>query len=121
MSLICSYCGGSLEGGASKCESCGAPAQNDGLAVRDYRLCPYCRRRLLALASPSCNYCGRRLPEEYIEAREADLKRIAEISGGGEQGLNRKVGELIRDSVRQGREESLLDILTAGNYTDLLS
>ncbi|MEK6300999.1 MAG: hypothetical protein AABO41_09785 [Acidobacteriota bacterium] len=61
------------------------------------------------------------MPEDYIEAREADLKRIAEVSSGGDPGVNRKVDELIRHSVRQGREESLLDILTAGNFTDLLS
>lgn len=122
MSLQCSYCGSLLEHGASRCESCGAPAQNDALASRDFRSCPYCRRKLLALASPCCSYCGLRLPEDYIEAREADLKRIAEVNSGEEKsGVDRKLGELIRHSAGQGREESLLDILNVGNLTDLLS
>lgn len=121
MAFHCSYCGCSL-GESSKCESCGAPVQSDAATVRDYRSCPYCLRKLLALASPSCSYCGRRLPEDYIEAREADLKRIAEVnSGGADLEANRKLGELIRHSAGQGREESLLDILNAGNLTDLLS
>ena len=120
MTSNCSYCGCSFEG-ASKCESCGAPTQQDAAAGKDFRSCPYCARRLLALASPSCSYCGRRLPEDYIEAREADLKRIAAVSSGSDDPeANRKVGELIRHNAREGREESLLDILTARNFTDLL-
>lgn len=64
------------------------------------------------MASPSCSYCGRRLPEDYIKAREADLKRIADIrSGDSDTSINLKVGELIRHSAGQGEEESLLDIL----------
>jgi hypothetical protein len=49
------------------------------------------------LASPSCSYCGRRLPEDYIEAREADLKRIADLdSGDNDAAANQKLGELLR-------------------------
>ena len=119
MSLTCGYCGSSLEDGSSKCEGCGAPISRDSESPTDFRSCPYCRRKLLALASPSCSYCGRRLPEDYIKAREADLRRIAEItSGDGGANVNQKVGELIRHSARHSGEESLLDIL---NLTDLLS
>ena len=122
MSLQCSYCGCSLVGDYSKCGSCGAPVQNAAAAIPDYRSCPYCSRKLLALASPTCSYCGRRLPEDYIEAREADLRRIAEVnSADAVVEANRKLGEIIRHSARQGTEESLLDILNAGNLTDLLS
>jgi hypothetical protein len=76
----------------------------------------------LALASPSCNYCGRRLPQDYIDAREADLKRITEIRASSSEKPNElKVSDLILQTAREGREESLLDILNAGNVSDLLS
>ena len=56
-----------------------------------------CHRKLLALASPACNYCGRRLPDEYIEARESDLKRIEDVvEGNVTSEMRRKVDELIR-------------------------
>jgi hypothetical protein len=62
------------------------------------------------------------LPQDYIEAREADLRRIAEIrSDSADKDVNRKVGELIRHSASEGREDSLLDILNIGSLTDLLS
>ena len=94
----------------------------DAAGAPDFRWCPYCRRRLLALASPYCSYCGRRLPEDYIEARDADLKRIAEItSDASDTGVNRKLGELIRHSAGQSGEESLADILKLTKLTDLLS
>jgi len=119
MSLTCSYCGSSLETGSSKCEGCGAPVSPDSESSPDFRSCPYCRRRLLALASPSCSYCGRRLPEDYIKAREADLKRIAEFnSNDSGASVTHRVGELIRHAQDSGGQESLLDIL---NLTDLLS
>jgi DNA-directed RNA polymerase subunit RPC12/RpoP len=112
MASTCSYCGSSLEDGASKCDSCGAPITRDASSAPDFRRCPYCRRKLLALASPACSYCGRRLPEDYIKAREADLRRIAEIAGEDvASGATEKMDELIRQSVRQTREESLLDDL----------
>jgi hypothetical protein len=47
-----------------------------GVSALDYRRCPFCSRKLLALASPACSYCGRRLPQEYIAAHEADLRRM---------------------------------------------
>jgi DNA-directed RNA polymerase subunit RPC12/RpoP len=122
MTSTCGYCGCSFEDGASRCESCGAPISTSDTSTPDFRSCPYCRRRLLALASPSCSYCGRRLPEDYIKAREADLKRIADIkSGSGDTEGNLKVGELIRHTAGDGKDKSLLDILKIRDLTDLLS
>ena len=119
MASTCGYCGSSLDDGAARCESCGAPVSRDGASEPDFRSCPYCRRKLLALASPACSYCGKRLPGDYIKAREADLRRIVEIrSEDGASRANQKMDELIRQSARQSRERSLLDDL---NLTDLLS
>lgn len=74
------------------------------------------------MASPACSYCGRRLPEDYIKAREADLKRIADIrSGDTDTDADLKVGELIRHSAGHANEDSLLDILKIRDLTDLLS
>lgn len=79
MNSTCSYCLGACAEQDSKCGNCGAPVESGVLAPVDYRHCPACRRRLLALASPACNHCGRRLPAAYIKAREADLKRIIDL------------------------------------------
>lgn len=75
MPPTCEYCHASSREGATKCENCGAPLNANG-APEDHRFCPFCKRRLLALGSPACNYCGRALPESYIKAREATLNRI---------------------------------------------
>ncbi|HEV8485559.1 MAG TPA: hypothetical protein VGV87_18600 [Blastocatellia bacterium] len=76
--------------------SCGAPVNHLGVTALDYRRCPFCSRKLLALASPACSYCGRRLPQDYIAAHEADLRRmdgVTSISLGhqhpGEAGTGR--------------------------------
>src|SRR5262249_2877207 len=76
----CSYCKSPIAEGDTKCPNCGAPFDPDSSADQDFRDCPYCHRRLLALASPACNYCGRRLPEDFIKAREQDLHRVTEVS-----------------------------------------
>ena len=76
MPRTCQYCQGVLEDGAKKCADCGAPPA--AVEPTDYRVCPFCRRRLLALGSPACNYCGRALPEDYVRAREAIRQRIGE-------------------------------------------
>ncbi len=73
----CEYCGGEGEH-TSKCGGCGEPFITP--AAADYRLCSHCRRKLLSLASRACNYCGQSLPEAYITAREAQLRRINEIN-----------------------------------------
>ena len=77
----CDYCHGLLGEGAEKCAGCGAPAGPREPA--DYRDCPHCKRRLLALGSPACNYCGKALPENYVRAREAIRQRIGEAEAGG--------------------------------------
>ena len=81
MMLSCEFCSSLIGEGNTKCGNCGAPIVRDSAAFPDFRSCPMCHRKLLALASPACSYCGRRLPDEYIKAREADLKRIAEVGG----------------------------------------
>ena len=80
MSSICDYCHSPNTDDATKCESCGAPVIADPI-VTDFRHCPFCNRALLALGSPACNYCGRRLPESLLKARDADLSRINQIAG----------------------------------------
>lgn len=80
MSLTCDYCHSAREDGATKCASCGASFGPK--PVTDYRFCPHCRRRLVALGSPACNYCGQALPEDYLKAREAMRQRINDVSEG---------------------------------------
>lgn len=94
----------------------------DASAIPDFRSCPYCRRKLLALGSPACNYCGRRLPDEYIKAREADLKRMSDVKAGKETSeVDRKVNELIRQTaIRQhAQSSSALGILDVRSLIDL--
>jgi len=108
--------------GEMKCANCGAPIVHDGSGLPDFRSCPTCHRKLLALASPACSYCGRRLPDEYIEARESDLKRITEVGGGEEKTeLRRKVDELIRQTAghERGRSSSPLGPVDITSLIDL--
>lgn len=84
MTPDCDYCGAAMAEGPPACKRCGAP-RAAAPPEMDFRHCPFCKRKLLALASPACSYCGRRLPEEYIKAREADLRRITDI---GEIGVD---------------------------------
>ena len=78
--MNCDYCHGALEEGAKKCANCGAAV--GAREPRDYRFCPHCKRRLLALGSPACNYCGRALPEEYVRAREALWQKVSDVTAG---------------------------------------
>jgi hypothetical protein len=78
--MTCDYCHGALEEGAKKCANCGAAV--GAREPRDYRFCPHCERRLLALGSPACNYCGRALPEEYVRAREALWQKVSDAGAG---------------------------------------
>lgn len=122
MNVTCEYCKSACESGAIKCRNCGAPLSGEAPATSDYRSCPYCRRKLLALGSPACNYCGRRLPDDYINAREADLRRIGEIEEGDKKGgINAGVDEAIRQAARskKGESSSLADLLNIKNLTDL--
>ena len=100
MSLKCDYCYGALEEGAAKCPNCGAAAGER--EAPDFRFCPHCKRRLLALGSPACNYCGRALPEEYVRAREALWQKVSkatpeelqELEQGGDDALKRALKAL---------------------------
>jgi len=107
MTLTCDYCSGPIGEDEMKCGNCGAPFVRDDAALPDFRLCPFCRRRLLALASPACNYCGLRLPDAYIKAREGDLKRLTQVKDGEETSeVGRKVNELFRENLRRARGRS---------------
>jgi hypothetical protein len=76
--MTCDYCHGALGEGATKCPNCGAGA--GAREAPDFRFCPHCKRRLLALGSPACNYCGRALPEEYVRAREALWQKVSKAT-----------------------------------------
>jgi hypothetical protein len=91
--VTCDYCQNVIEEGAAKCASCGAAA---GAKETDFRFCPHCKRRLLALGSPACNYCGRALPEEYVRARETLWQRISDAGAG--KATPEELAELERDS-----------------------
>ncbi|HJQ26668.1 MAG TPA: hypothetical protein VKA60_22315 [Blastocatellia bacterium] len=75
----------------------------------DYRHCPFCRRVLLALGSPACNYCGRRLPEEYIKARESDLHRLNDVDAHTTDAqVSAKLDTILRRTTRRDRDRSSL-------------
>ena len=78
--MNCDYCQGAIEEGAAKCSNCGAAA--GAREAPDFRFCPHCKRRLLALGSPACNYCGRALPEDYVRAREALWQKVSDARAG---------------------------------------
>jgi hypothetical protein len=118
----CEYCSGSIGEGETKCGNCGAPVVADGSALPDFRSCPFCHRRLLALGSPACSYCGRRLPDEYIKAREADLRRMSDVKEGKETNeVGRKVDELIRQTAirKHAQSSSALGLLDIRSLIDL--
>ena len=115
--MTCEYCKSSMGDAYMHCANCGAPAVRDGSTLPDFRFCPLCHRRLLAIGSPACNYCGRRLPDYYIKARESDLKRIADVAEGKDTAeLGAKVDELIRQTARRrpggSSGHGLVDITT---------
>jgi predicted amidophosphoribosyltransferase len=108
MPLTCEYCHGSLEEGATKCANCGAAV--GAREATDFRFCPNCKRRLLALGSPACNYCGRALPADYVRAREQMWQRINDASAGN--ATREELEELERqgDSALRRALKSLLDL-----------
>jgi hypothetical protein len=123
MTLICEYCKSRCAANQLKCPNCSAPLSGGAASGTDYRHCPFCQRKLLALGSPACNYCGRRLPDDYIEAREGDLHRLTELNGSPtDPQLAARVDEMLRHTARgEHRETSLADLLIAGDLTDLFS
>lgn len=121
MAKACEYCQSVCDEDALKCINCGAPV---GASAQDFRSCPYCRRKLISLASPACNYCGRRLPEKYIKAREADLRRIRKRDTlDDNNAVKDKVDEMIRRSSRQSgsMDGTLIDFVDLIDLTDLFS
>lgn len=121
--MTCEYCQGAIVESELNCTNCGAPIVRDGAVLSDFRFCPMCHGRLLALGSPACNYCGRRLPDEYIRAREADLKRISEVrEGEGTSELGRKVDEfLCRTSRRKRGGSSVVGLVDISSLLDPFS
>lgn len=118
MTVTCEYCRSSSESGSGKCMNCGAPLGS--VAAADPHQCPYCHRRLLALGSPNCNYCGRRLPEESIKANTADLNRVKQLSANDKPvGSDSHIVDLMERSGRQDKPSGPLNILF--DLTDLLS
>ena len=103
MSRTCDYCQSAVGEGAAKCPNCGAAAVPR--EAPDFRFCPHCKRRLLALGSPACNYCGRALPEDYVRARDALWQKVSKASpeeleelgedGGGDDALKRALKALL--------------------------
>jgi double zinc ribbon protein len=124
MTPTCDYCKGPISEGAMNCGHCGAPFVGVDAALPDFRVCPFCSRRLLALASPACNYCGRRLPDAYLKAREGDLKRMSQVKDGEETSeVGRKVDELFRENLRRKRGSSSgsLGAIDIAGFFDLFS
>ena len=80
MMRTCDYCQSPVEEGAAKCSNCGAAL--GAREATDFRFCPHCKRRLLALGSPACNYCGRALPDDYVRAREALWQKVSDARAG---------------------------------------
>jgi hypothetical protein len=106
--LTCDYCNGTLEEGATKCGNCGAALAEK--AAPDFRFCPHCNKRLVALGSPACNYCGRALPADFQKAREAMWQRINDVSAG--KASPEEIEELEKgsDDAMRRALKSLLDL-----------
>jgi hypothetical protein len=108
MPMTCEYCHSVLEEGATKCANCGASVGER--EAPDYRFCPFCKRRLVALGSPACNYCGRALPEEFVKAREALFQRVSDVSTGHASEEEIKELEKESDDAMRRALRSLLDL-----------
>jgi hypothetical protein len=121
MTLTCQYCQSPCAADLLKCPNCSAPIPTKVMSAADYRHCPFCRRVLLALGSPACNYCGRRLPEEYIKAREGDLQRLTTLDGHTpDPQLSVKLETILRQTARRDhRESSLADLFDITDPADL--
>ena len=109
MPVTCDYCHGALEEGATKCANCGAAVAGGGEAP-DYRFCPHCERRLLALGSPACNYCGRALPQDYVRAREALWQKVSDAGVGNATPEQLEELERESDDALKRALKSLLDL-----------
>lgn len=124
MNANCLYCKSLREDGALKCRNCGAPAIAEEEASLDVRACPYCRKKLLSLASPACNFCGLRLPAHFIKTREEHLRRITRVNDSGNRTeVKGKIDEVLRIAVKHDKatEVSLLELVDWTELTELLS
>ena len=108
MPMTCEYCHSVLEEGATKCANCGASVGER--EAPDYRFCPFCKRRLVALGSPACNYCGRALPQDFVKAREALFQRVSDVSTGHASEEEIKELEKESDDAMRRALRSLLDL-----------
>ncbi|HST51239.1 MAG TPA: hypothetical protein VLJ61_04440 [Pyrinomonadaceae bacterium] len=108
MNQTCEYCQSAIEEGATKCGNCGASLGER--EAKDFRFCPFCKRRLLALGSPACNYCGRALPEDFVKAREATLQRVSDVSAGHASEEQIRELEAESDDAMRRALRSLLDL-----------
>src|SRR5438270_1746336 len=108
MPMTCDYCNSAIEEGATKCENCGASLGER--EATDFRFCPFCKRRLLALGSPACNYCGRALPEDFVKAREALWQKVSDVSEGDASEEEVKVLVAESDDAMRRALRSLLDL-----------
>jgi hypothetical protein len=108
MPMTCEYCHSVLEEGATKCANCGASAGER--EAPDYRFCPFCKRRLVALGSPACNYCGRALPQDFVKTRDALFQRVSDVSTGHASEEEIKELEKESDDAMRRALRSLLDL-----------
>lgn len=102
--MTCDYCKSAMEDGATKCANCGAAVGER--EARDFRFCPHCERRLLALGSPACSYCGRALPEDFVKAREQMWQRVNDLSTG-------RASEAEKEAIKNESDEAMRRALRA--------
>lgn len=125
MNAHCLYCKSLCTDGALKCKNCGAPLIDEEEVTIDVRSCPYCRRRLLSLASPACNLCGLHLPAPFIRIREEHLRRITKVGGSsdGQKATKSKIDEALRIAEKYDRTKrrSLLGLVDWKDLTNLFS
>lgn len=106
--MNCDYCQNVIEAGAAKCSNCGAAV--GAREAPDFRFCPHCKRRLLALGSPACNYCGCALPADYVRAREALWQKLDDAREGKATPEELEALERTTDDALKRALKALLDL-----------
>ncbi|HEX7313402.1 MAG TPA: hypothetical protein VF297_05750 [Pyrinomonadaceae bacterium] len=106
--MNCEYCQSLIEAGAAKCSNCGAAT--GAREAPDFRYCPHCKRRLLALGSPACNYCGRALPADYVRARDALWQKLSDVRAGKATPEDLEELERTNDDALKRALKALLDL-----------
>ena len=111
MTTLCHYCNSSRNTEDPKCQNCGAPSGPEpGI---NHRICPHCRRKLLTLGSPTCNYCGRALPLEYVRTREGILNRLTTHQP------DKKDNDWIQEALKRGDSDGRISFTEILDLTDL--